>query len=307
MKTTEKGMTSPGFRNRKRENPFVQIDKGMLSDEKISWKAKGILAYLLSKPDDWVTYAKDIEKRSTDGRDSVNSGIKELIAAGYLERKQLREKGKFTGYEYSVYESPLVVEPAEKDETENGNTVNGFSENGKAENGKPATSNNNLSNNDLNNNNLSYYNNSVSGKGAFQFFEKNGFGFLTPHVGEKIMAWIDDLNEELVIHAMQLSVENSALNWNYTEKILHNWHKRKFTSVEQVLAAEVQRKKRNQSNGNGRRNYGGKEELIPEWFKKDEAPEVVVDKPSVNKNELEERRRRLQEELGNMSPRGVKQ
>lgn len=306
MKTKERKSTSPGFRNRKRENPFVQIDKSMLSDEKISWKAKGILAYLLSKPDDWVTYVTDIEKRSTDGRDSVNSGIKELIAAGYLERKQLREKGRFMGYEYSVYEYPIISEPVESDKTENGIAVNGFSENGKTEDGEPVTSNNNLSNNDLSNNNLSYYNNSAAGKGAFQFFEKNGFGFLTPHVGEKIIAWIDDLNEELVIHAMQLSVENSALNWNYTEKILHNWHKRKFTSVEQVLAAEAQRQKKKQSSGNVRRNYGGKEEIVPEWFKKDETPKPVEEKPPVEKSDLEERKRKLQEELQNMSPKVVK-
>ncbi len=71
---------------------------------------------------------------------------------------------------------------------------------------------------------------------AYSFFEKNGFGILTPHVGEKIGAWIDDLNEELVIHALKLAVENGALRWNYVESILRDWEKQKFMNVQQVLA-----------------------------------------------------------------------
>src|SRR5690606_38416389 len=97
------GFKLTGIRNKKRPNPFVQIDKNMLSDSNISWKAKGILSYLLSKPDEWITYVADIEKRSTDGKDSVRSGMKELEDAGYIERKRIREKGRFKGWEYHVY------------------------------------------------------------------------------------------------------------------------------------------------------------------------------------------------------------
>lgn len=95
------------FKIHKRENPFVQIDKNLLFDTEISWKAKGILAYLLSRPTDWQVYENEIVKHSTDGRDSVRSGIKELIAGGYIERFERRnEKGHFRGYEYNVYEAP---------------------------------------------------------------------------------------------------------------------------------------------------------------------------------------------------------
>ncbi|UZM97330.1 hypothetical protein OL548_19285 [Lysinibacillus sp. MHQ-1] len=32
---------------------FVVLDKGFLNNDQLSWKAKGLLAYMLSLPDDW--------------------------------------------------------------------------------------------------------------------------------------------------------------------------------------------------------------------------------------------------------------
>jgi len=32
---------------------YVMLDKGFLNDTRLSWKAKGLLAYMLSLPNDW--------------------------------------------------------------------------------------------------------------------------------------------------------------------------------------------------------------------------------------------------------------
>ena len=69
----------------KNENPFAQIDKAPLEDPKLSFKAKGILAYLLSKPDDWKLQVADLENHSNDGERSIYSGIKELRQNGYCQ------------------------------------------------------------------------------------------------------------------------------------------------------------------------------------------------------------------------------
>ena len=66
---------------------FSVICNTFLKDERLSWKAKGILAYLLSKPDDWQIKVVDLIKRSKDGREKVYAGIKELLNAGYLQRQ----------------------------------------------------------------------------------------------------------------------------------------------------------------------------------------------------------------------------
>lgn len=93
----------------KRENGYAIIDPYFLSDERLTWKAKGILSYLLSKPSNWKVYISDLIKRSKDGRDAVYSAMKELEGAGYIERRQIRdEQERVEGIETIVYERPLV-------------------------------------------------------------------------------------------------------------------------------------------------------------------------------------------------------
>ncbi|MFZ3590036.1 DnaD domain protein [Bacillus sp. DJP31] len=40
----------------------------------------------------------------------------------------------------------------------------------------------------------------------YQLFEKNGFGTLSSCLAEKIEAWCNDQNDELVIEAMKLAL-----------------------------------------------------------------------------------------------------
>lgn len=99
-----------------KNNPFVVINKKFILDPQLSAKAKGILAYLLSRPDDWQVYEKEIINNFKDGRDSIRSGIKELVETGYIERKMRRsETGTFIGYEYDVYETPIHIGKSEVD------------------------------------------------------------------------------------------------------------------------------------------------------------------------------------------------
>jgi len=89
-------------------NPYVMVNKQVIHDKRLSLKAKAILVYLLSRPDDWKVYETEIVKHARDGRDSVRAGIKELLKHGYLLRCQDRnESGRFCGYEYEVYEYPI--------------------------------------------------------------------------------------------------------------------------------------------------------------------------------------------------------
>lgn len=97
---------------KKRENPFVQIDKKAINDKRLSWKAKGILAYLLSKPDGWRINTEDLYNRSIDGYDSLKNGMKELILAGYMETVSVfkENSSEFLGRETRLYEIPLFKE-----------------------------------------------------------------------------------------------------------------------------------------------------------------------------------------------------
>lgn len=123
-----------------KDSPYVKLDKYPLEDKALSWKAKGMLAYLLGLPEDWQVNIADLSNRSTDGRDKTASGMNELIKAGYVVRQRVvGANGKFDGYDYVVFERPeFAVEWI----TVHGKSVNGFSVNGKSKNGKSATNKN---------------------------------------------------------------------------------------------------------------------------------------------------------------------
>jgi len=121
-----------------KENPYAMINKNVLHNENLSWKARGIIGYLLSLPDDWNLYTEELERHSNkDGRESLASGIKELINNGYIIREQARtERGSFGAWNYTVLESPVLVETVKP-------------ESGLSESGQPATTNTHPTNTDL--------------------------------------------------------------------------------------------------------------------------------------------------------------
>ena len=91
----------------KRENPYVQIDKRALEDNRLSWRAKGILAYLLSKPSGWKVNVKDIWNNGAEGRNAVQDCLVELQKIGYAELKTVTgEHGKLMGSQWIITEEP---------------------------------------------------------------------------------------------------------------------------------------------------------------------------------------------------------
>ena len=64
-------------------NSFM-IDKSFLEDERLSFTAKGILTYLLSKDDNWEITVTDLAGHSGDGEAEIYSGLDELEKYGYI-------------------------------------------------------------------------------------------------------------------------------------------------------------------------------------------------------------------------------
>jgi hypothetical protein len=69
---------------KRKKNGFTQISNSMLEDNQLSWRAKGLLAYMLSRPDNWKINKADLLKRGTEGRDAMQGALKELKDLGYL-------------------------------------------------------------------------------------------------------------------------------------------------------------------------------------------------------------------------------
>lgn len=95
----------------KRTCPYVQIDNRVLEDDRLSWKAKGLLCYLLSRRSDWCVRRDDLINRSTDGRESVQAGMQELKECGYAALLNAQgEDGKTMGMQWLVVEHPEMLE-----------------------------------------------------------------------------------------------------------------------------------------------------------------------------------------------------
>jgi hypothetical protein len=97
-----------------RENPYFVSARAAPQDERLSWEARGVLWYLLSKPDNWRVQVSDLMQNC--GRDKAKRIIKELRDAGYLRRESDKprqdEHGKFVWEPYQVYEQPLTEKPS---------------------------------------------------------------------------------------------------------------------------------------------------------------------------------------------------
>ena len=107
---SKENKTKKIFRVEKDKNYSV-IHNPIFLDKRISWGAKGVLGYALTKPDDWDLYISEVTKNGSDKIDKVTKYFKELRLSGYIEYVITRERGKITKTEYLVYEKPLHTNP----------------------------------------------------------------------------------------------------------------------------------------------------------------------------------------------------
>jgi len=124
---------------------YTTINNTVLEDVRLSWEAKGLATYLLSKPDDWRIKTTQLWHASANGIQAVKRILRELEAAGYLQRERSRDPqtGKFVWMQI-LYEIPLPVEtapPVEEKTTIGRNPSDGQPSDGKPSDGKPSDGN----------------------------------------------------------------------------------------------------------------------------------------------------------------------
>jgi len=191
----------PIIRVKKDKNhPYVLLNKKFLDNRKLSFKAKGLLSYLLSKPDDWKFYVEYLKDVSMDGLHSTSQAFLELIKYKYIKKERKRNKqGQFKGFDYTVFEKPYT----EIQLSENGLSENGLSDTDNPKTGYPKTDNrklliNDITNNDTTNNNLSNKKSIKPTKkkyGDFVFLSDNEYNKLVSEYNkEKVQSFIEKLD-----------------------------------------------------------------------------------------------------------------
>lgn len=106
----------------KKPDKYSSISNELVGDKSLSWGARGLLVYLMSKPANWKVKTTDLIRQSPAGRDATLALLKELETARYLHRQRSNAgQGHFT-WEIFAFESPAM----------NGFSVDGSTVDGKA-------------------------------------------------------------------------------------------------------------------------------------------------------------------------------
>lgn len=300
----------------KKDSNYSVINNTGLKDERLSWKAKGILAYALTLPDNWTFHISELSQHAKDGEDSLRSGFKELKTLGYIKRYPVRDEKskKITNWETEIYETPdmgklhgeephLEIQHVENPDVEKPLVGNLHVEN-------PTLINTNiLSTNKLNTNiqNTNYYHDDKKESKSHVLIDeefKVGYNFLkgegiplseiaVTELGE----FCDSFGSELIKHAAHKAIDENKPKWNYIKAILKSWEKQKVKTLDDVAALdrrfEMSKNKRLNGSRPGRSN---RKEIVPDWLREDVEPtKKEIEKQ--NSQSIDEERERLQEVL----------
>lgn len=116
------------------ESNFTRIPNAWARDKRLSRRARGLLAELMSHDVGWTITFSSLANNGTEGRDAIKATLRELEKFGYLARQQNKDAdGRFGNIKYLVTEPEVRI-------TADWKTVNG-----EPASGKPATKKTNLS------------------------------------------------------------------------------------------------------------------------------------------------------------------
>ena len=237
---------------------FTIINNGVLNNTQLSWKAKGLFAYLWSQSDSWDFYEVEVLKHSTDGRASLRAGLKELEEHGYLKRYRKRDdKGILRESKWILSEQPMFDFPKLDYPTLDNRTLT-------------STNQNNTNQNNTNLNDAAVEPNVVNIEaqpeeqatdcGGFakivDFYQAN-FGMINSYMADELRQTYDEWDSSseepalIIVKAMKIALEKNARNWKFVCGVLRQWEGKARTLAD-AEALEVEHKNRGRSDRQGR-------------------------------------------------------
>ena len=143
----------------KTQGNYTIVSNGILKNQSLSLKDRGLIITLLSLPDNWAFTINGLSKIIPDGKDSIKNSLKHLEELGYVSKTQNRgEFGKYGNIVIEVHETPILP-IVENPLTEKPSTENPLTE--KPLTGKPVPENLSQYNNNKYNTNKSIIHQSI--------------------------------------------------------------------------------------------------------------------------------------------------
>lgn len=94
------------------EGRFVQLCNSALQDKRLSYRARGLMACVLSYPADWRVTSETLAEQATEGRNAIRTALKELEDCGYLTRTKTHNgNGKWL-WTWVITDDPSPQKPS---------------------------------------------------------------------------------------------------------------------------------------------------------------------------------------------------
>lgn len=188
----------------KKPEKYTIIANDVINNSKLTWEARGLLVYLLSKPNNWTVRVTDLTNQSPSGVKVIRRLIKELSDHGYIsrERKQDPETKQFT-WDTTVREEPILPLGIDGSGIDGSGVdivfTDSLNTNIKEEESEPQKSQN-----------------------VYRLYENN-IGVMTPIIAEQIQHYEKECPDGWIQEAVKIAANNGARNWAYIKTILDKW------------------------------------------------------------------------------------
>ncbi len=251
---------------------YTSVNSKAIRDDRLSWKARGLLVYLLSQSKQWTFYVNELVKHSPDGKTSLQTGLKELEKCGYLYRTSKRTAdGKFSGPSWVIADDPQIIS-----EYKNQIKLPLTRKTG----GRVFRQTDNQSLRSNNNKKYQYKVSSSSGTGLLNQFLIDYKIHLNNFQAKALERYQKQLKDDrIIILALQEAMSwnsnpNVELPFKYFEKIVQRYIHNDLTY------ADLQQEKRELKSAKKPKNFVNHfhnklHEELPEWAKSDYQPEFT--------------------------------
>ena len=199
-----------------KEDKYFSASNEPFNDDRLLWETRGLIGYLLSKPNHWTIRMDDLLKRGPGGRDKVRKMLKDAQIHGYLNRQRIAKADGTFFWMWDVYESPSLNPTPQ--------TSGGFSVTGKPVTalpvvakpvtGKPADI--------VITEEVRTKTGTTRGGDIFRVYEQE-IGVLTPMIADALRDAETTYPSDWIKAVIHEAAKNNKRNWKYCEAIVKRW------------------------------------------------------------------------------------
>jgi DnaD/phage-associated family protein len=203
----------------KKDARYFAASNEPFNDERLSWEARGLMGYLLSKPDDWEVRQMDLERRGPAGGYKIKKMLAELRAYGYVNRYRITNPDQTFTWMTVVYESPSK-NPNPSKQVIKLTSSGRFSTSGRSTSGKL----HHILSTEIPSTDLKEQ---EDDEGRLPITIKNAYeaeiGKMSAGIKKELLEALQSYSEKWITDAIHESTVQNKRRWSYAKAILKRW------------------------------------------------------------------------------------